>query len=78
MTFYPNNSTAVGVAFLAGYCSGYISDFNHISKIWFTERIKVKPDPLKVQKYKDLYQVYAELKQNVEKIDELLYSKNNL
>ncbi|WP_025640413.1 FGGY family carbohydrate kinase [Schnuerera ultunensis] len=78
LTFYPNNSTAVGVAFLAGYCSGYISDFNHISKIWFTERIKVKPDPLKVQKYKDLYQVYAELKQNVEKIDELLYSKNNL
>lgn len=73
ITFYPNNSTAVGVAFLSGYCSGYIKDFSRISKVWFTEHIKVDPDNHKAKEYEKLYDIYIELKNEMEKLDKALY-----
>lgn len=75
LTFYQNNSTAVGVAFLSGYCSGYIEDFNDISNSWFTDSVKVKLDSDKVEKYEELYNIYIKLKNTTENIDKILYSK---
>ncbi|HHW58403.1 MAG TPA: hypothetical protein GXX15_12345 [Clostridia bacterium] len=73
--YYPHNSAAVGIAFLAGYSSGFIEKFEDISTKWFINPVKISPEPKKINKYRKLYDIYLQLKRKLEEVNNDMYIK---
>jgi xylulokinase len=61
LEYHPQSSGAVGIAFLAGYATGNISDLRAIKTAWLVDPIIVQPRPEAVEIYRQLYPVYCHL-----------------
>lgn len=67
--YNPKSSTALGVAFLAGYGSGAIKNYEDLESKWFGDSKVISPEPERVRKYADLYEKYEELRTKIMEID---------
>jgi xylulokinase len=67
--YNPKSSTALGIAFLAGYGSGLIERYDTLEKSWLSDSIAVKPDEEKSRQYHGLYEKYQELRSRLMKLD---------
>lgn len=67
--YNPKSSTALGIAFLAGYGSGVIEEFEQLGDVWFGDSQVIEPDPEHVEQYNVLYKRYQELRKAMETLD---------
>lgn len=65
----PKSSTALGVAFLAGYGSGAIKVYKELTDTWFGDSTVIKPNQERMKKYERLYEKYEELRAQIMKLD---------
>ncbi|MEF9840124.1 MAG: FGGY family carbohydrate kinase [Lachnospiraceae bacterium] len=63
------SSTALGIAFLAGYGSGAIKSYSELENTWFGDTVIIKPNQEKVVKYNKLYAKYQELRTEIMRLD---------
>lgn len=63
--------TALGIAFLAGYGSGEIKDFNEL-KDWYKDDIIIRPKEENIAVYNNLYQKYEDIRRRICELDSLL------
>jgi len=64
MEYYPGSSGALGIAFLAGYAAGLISDFGDIKHVWLRDPKITLPGP-SVAIYDRYYEIYCEFEENM-------------
>lgn len=67
--YNPKSSTALGVAFLAGYGSGAIAEYKRLEDTWFGDSQIIVPNPERAAKYDKLYQRYEELREELMRMD---------
>ena len=67
--YNPKSSTALGIAFLAGYGSGMIKSYDSLEKDWLSDSIAVKPDETRSRQYHRLYEKYQELRERLMELD---------
>ena len=67
--YNPKSSTALGVAFLAGYGSGAIKVYKELTDTWFGDSTVIKPNHERMKKYERLYEKYEELRAQIMKLD---------
>lgn len=67
--YNPKSSTALGVAFLAGYGSGAIKVYKELTDTWFGDSTVIKPNQERMEKYEKLYEKYEELRAQIMKLD---------
>lgn len=67
--YNPKSSTALGIAFLAGYGSGYIKDYSVLPDIWFGDSRKIVPDRERAEAYRVYYAQYQALREELMKLD---------
>lgn len=65
MEYYAASSGALGVAFLAGYAAGLISDFSEIKQVWLNDPQTTYPDPGAAAAYNRFFEVYCEFEQQM-------------
>jgi xylulokinase len=64
MEYYPYSSGALGIAFLAGYSSGLISNFSDIKQVWLCNPQITLPGT-SVALYDRYYEVYCEFEKQM-------------
>ena len=64
MEYYPGSSGALGIAFLAGYADGLISDFGDIKHVWLRDPQMTLPGPA-VAIYDRYYDIYCEFEEQM-------------
>lgn len=69
MRLCPKSSTAFGIAFLAGYCSGEIAEFEDLINYWFSDSKIIKPQPEENKKYNEIYNKYVFIREKIKSID---------
>lgn len=62
-------STALGIAFLAGYGSKEIEQYSILPEVWFGDSQRIAPNAKNVEKYKRLYVQYEELRADLLSMD---------
>jgi xylulokinase len=62
-------STALGIAFLAGYGSKEIEQYSILPEVWFGDSQRIAPNAENVEKYKRLYVQYEELRADLLSMD---------
>lgn len=62
LTLNKKRSTALGIAFLAGFASGEIKEFEELEEVWFSQGQVIEPDETKVKQYDTLYHQYQSLR----------------
>lgn len=65
-------STALGIAFLAGYGSSEIKDFSELKNNWYKDDIIIKPKEENVNIYNNLFPKYEKIKKNIYELDSLM------
>jgi xylulokinase len=65
LEYYPAASGALGIAFLAGYAAGLISNFREIKQGWLKDPQITSPDPDAVAAYDRYYDVYCDFEQHM-------------
>ncbi len=60
LEYHPRSSGALGIAFLAGYATGLLDNFNLIKTRWLREPEITRPDPLACAEYDRIFPVYCE------------------
>jgi len=63
--YHPLSGGAVGIAFMAGFATGLVSDFRFIKTGWLVDPVVTHPAPEAVRVYRHLYPVYCHLDQSL-------------
>jgi xylulokinase len=66
IAYHPHSSGALGIAFLAGHATQYLTDFRAIKTAWLVDPVVVKPQPAAIEIYRQLYPVYCHLDRSLE------------
>ncbi len=66
LEYHASSGGAVGIAFLAGYATGYVKDFRAIKTTWLADPMITHPEPGAVEIYRRLYPVYNHLDRTLE------------
>ncbi len=66
LEYHASSGGAVGIAFLAGYATGYVKDFRVIRTTWLADPVITQPEPGAVEIYRQLYPVYSYLDRTLE------------
>lgn len=69
--YNPKSSTALGVAFLAGYGSSAIEDYQELKNTWFGDSQIIVPNAERAAKYDKLYEKYEELRAELMRLDKM-------
>jgi xylulokinase len=67
LAYHPRSSGALGIAFMAGYATGLVSDFKQIKTRWLRGAEITQPDPAAHAEYDRLFRIYCEFDQALAK-----------
>jgi xylulokinase len=65
LEYYPAASGALGIAFLAGYAAGLISDFDAVKRVWLSDPDITTPVASSVGAYDSFYDLYCEFERQM-------------